>query len=78
MAETLTANLALSYFDAALIADNAAVLHPLVLSAETFPVGDRAENTRAEQAVTLRLERAVVDRLRLCDLAVRPRTDLFR
>ena len=37
----------------------------------------REENLRAEQAVALGLERAVVDRLGLLHLAEGPRTDLF-
>src|SRR6185436_1538481 len=78
MSETLATNLALCHLDTALIADHAAVFHPLVLSAQTFPVRNRSENSRAEQTVTLRLEGAIVDRFRLCDLAVRPRTNLFR
>ena len=78
VAHALAAHLRLRDFDAALVADDAAVLHPLVLAAEAFPVGDRAEDLRAEEAVALRFEGAVVDRLRLGDFAVRPRPDLFR
>ena len=78
VAEAFAAHLGLRDFDAALVADHAAVLHALVLAAEAFPVGDRAEDLGAEQAVAFRLERAVVDRLRLGDFAVRPRQDLFR
>ena len=78
MAETLAANLRLRNFDTALVADDAAVLHPLVFSAQTFPVRNRAEDAGTEQPVALRLEGAVVDRFRLGNLAVRPRTDLFR
>ena len=78
MAEPLAAHLRLRDFDAALVADHAAVLHPLVFSAETFPIRDRAEDAGTEQPVTFRLECAVVDRFRLGHLAVRPRTDLFR
>ena len=72
------ANFGLGDFDAALVADHAAVLHSLVFSAQAFPIGDRAENSRAEQPVALRLEGAVVDRLRLGHFAVRPLPDLFR
>ena len=64
--------------DAALFADDALILHALVLAAQALVVLDRSEDARAEQAVTLRLERAVVDGLRLLDLAERPRADLFR
>src|SRR5713226_5297414 len=78
MAEALAADLAQSDFDAALIADNAAVLHPLVLAAQAFPVGDGAKNLGAEQAVALGFERAVVDGLRLGHFAVRPGTNFFR
>ena len=56
--------------DAALLADHALVLHALVLAAQALVVLDRAEDARAEQAVALRLEGAVVDGLRLLDLAV--------
>ena len=78
VAETLTANLRLRDLDAALVADDAAMLHSLVFSAETFPVRNRAEDACTEQSVALRLECPVVDRFRLGDLAVRPRTDLVR
>src|SRR3546814_17413922 len=38
---------------------------------------DRTKDARAEQAVTLGLERAVVDGFGLLDLAEQPRTDAF-
>jgi hypothetical protein len=60
------------------LADDALVLHALVLAAQALVVLDRAEDARAEQAVTLGLERAVVDGLRLLDLAERPAADLLR
>src|SRR5262249_41377006 len=56
VSEPLAADLRLGHLDAALVADDAAVLHALVLAAEALPVGDRAEDLRAEQAVALRLE----------------------
>ena len=64
--------------DAALLADDALVLHALVLAAQALVVLDRPEDARAEEAVTLRLEGAVVDGLRLLDLAVGPGKDLLR
>ena len=70
--------LRLDDLDAALLADDAAVLHALVLAAVALVVLHRAEDLRAEQAVALRLERAVVDGLGLLDLAVRPLADLLR
>ncbi len=65
------------HLDAALLADDALVLHPLVLAAQAFVVLDRTENARAEQTVTLRLEGPVVDGLGLFDFAERPRKNLL-
>src|SRR5690606_34561411 len=78
MAHALAADARQRDLDAALLADDALVLHALVLAAQALVVLDRAENARAEQAVTLGLERAVVDGLRLLDLAERPGQNLFR
>src|SRR4029077_7297503 len=78
VAEALATDLAERDFHAALVADDAAVLHALVLAAQAFPVGDRAKNLGAEQAVTLGFERAVVYGFRLGHLAVGPGPDLFR
>ena len=58
--------------DAALLADDAAVLHALVLAAEALEVFDRAEDLGAEETVALRLEGPVVDSLGLLDLTERP------
>src|SRR5574338_452498 len=78
VAHALAADLGDGHLDAALLAHDSLVLHALVLAAQAFVVLDRAEDARAEQAVTLGLERAVVDRLRLLDLAERPAADLVR
>src|ERR1035441_6731241 len=72
VAHPLAAHLAHCHFHAALVADHAAVLHALVFTAQALPVGYRPKDTRAEKPVALRLEGAVVDRLRLGDLAMRP------
>src|SRR5262249_40678765 len=56
--------------DPALLADDALALHALVLSAQALPVLYLSASARAAQTVTLRLERAVIDGLRLLDLAV--------
>ena len=64
--------------DRALLADDALVLHALVLAAQALVVLDRPEDARAEQAVALGLEGAVVDGLRLLDLAVGPGQNLLR
>jgi hypothetical protein len=78
VAHALAADLRQRDFDAALVADDALVLHALVLAAQALPVLDRTEDARAEQAVALRLEGAVVDGLGLLDLAERPGPDLLR
>jgi hypothetical protein len=78
VAHALAANARQRDFDAALLADDALVLHALVLAAQALVVLDRAKDARAEQAVTLGLERTVVDGLRLLDLAERPGQNLFR
>ena len=68
----LAANLGLRDLDAALLADDAAVLQALVLAAQALVVLDGPEDLGAEKAVALRLEGAVVDGLRLLDFAERP------
>ncbi len=78
MAHALAPDLLQGDFHAALFADDALVLHPLVLAAQAFVILDRTEDAGAEQAIPLRLERAVVDRFRLLDFAERPGPDTFR
>src|SRR6185437_5327477 len=60
------------HFDAAPVADHAAIADALVLAAMAFPVLDRTEDALAEQAVLFGLERAVVDGFGLGHLAPRP------
>src|SRR5437763_1326162 len=78
MAHALAPHPAERHLDRALLADDALVLHALVLAAQALVVLTRPEDARAEQTVALRLEGAVVDGLRLLDLAVGPRQNLFR
>src|SRR3954453_21737283 len=59
-------------FDAAAIADHSTVANSLVFTAVAFPVLYWTEDALAEQAILLRLERAVVDSLGLEYLAPRP------
>src|SRR5262249_286198 len=66
------------HFDAAAIADDVLVLDALVFSAVALVVAHRAEDLLAEKATRLGLERAVVDRLGILDLTLRPRADGFR
>ena len=75
MAHALAADLLQRDFHTAFLADDAAIFHALVFAAQAFVILDRAKDTRAEQAVTLGLERAVVDGFGLLDLAEGPRQD---
>ena len=72
VAHPLATDLGAGDLDAAALADDALEADPLVLAAVALPVPGGTEDLLAEQAVTLGLERAVVDRLRLLDLTVRP------
>ena len=76
--QTFPPNLGQSDLDPALVADHSPVLHPLVLPAETLPIGDGAKDLGAEQAVPLRLEGPVVDGLRFGDFPLGPGPDRVR
>src|SRR5450755_759175 len=78
MAHPLAPHLGQRDLDAALLADDAAIFHALVLAAQALVVLDRPEDAGAEQAIAFRLECAVVDRFRLLDLAEGPGTDTLR
>ena len=78
MAHAVAAHLLHRHFDAAFFADDALVLHALVLAAQAFVVLHGPEDARAEQAIAFRLEGAVVDGLRLLNLAMAPAQDLVR
>src|SRR5262249_3043088 len=78
MTHALAPNARQRHLDPALLADDALVLHALVLAAQALVVLDRPEDARAEQPITLGLEGAVIDGLRLLDLAVGPGENLFR
>src|SRR6185369_17803684 len=77
VAHALAPHAAERHLDRALLADDALVLHALVLAAQALVILDRPEDARAEQAVALGLEGAVVDGLRLFDLAVGPGQNLL-
>ena len=78
VAHPLAADLGTRDLDATALTDDPLEADALVLAAVALPVLGRPEDLLAEEAVLLGLERAVVDRLRLLDLAVRPRADLVR
>src|SRR2546428_760350 len=78
VAHALATHLGARDLDAALVAHDALVAHALVLAAGALPVLLRSKDALAEQAVTLGLERAVVDGFGLGHFATRPRPDLIR
>ena len=78
VAHALTAHLGNGDFNAALFTDDALILHALILTAKAFIVLHGSEDTCAEKAVTLWLERTVVDGFGLFDFTKRPAADFFR
>src|SRR5262249_7149037 len=78
VAHALAPHLRARDLDAAALTDDALEPDALVLAAIALPVLRRTEDLLAEESVLLGLERAVVDRLRLLHLAVRPHADLLR
>jgi len=74
----LAPDLGLDDLHAALLANDPTVLHALVLAAVALVVLHGTEDLRAEETVLFRLERPVVDGLRLLDLTEGPLEDLFR
>src|SRR6202034_1858385 len=76
VAHPLAPHLGPSDLDAAALADDALEPDALVLAAVTLPVPGRTEDLLAEEPVLLRLQGAVVDGLRLLDLAMRPKPDV--
>ena len=77
VAHSLSADFGTGDFHAAFLADVALVFDSFIFSAMAFPVLHRPEDLFAEQTVAFGLLGAVVDRLRLGDLAVRPFSDFF-
>src|SRR5205085_2072004 len=77
VAHALAAHLGARDLDAAALTHDALVADALVLAAVALPVLGRTEDALAEQPVLLGLERAVVDGLRLGDLAGAPASDLL-
>src|SRR5690606_17189828 len=76
VAHPLAAHLRARDFHATALADDALVADPLVLAAVALPVPLGTEDALVEQALLLRAEGAIVDRLGLLDLTVGPRPDL--
>jgi hypothetical protein len=77
VSHALTTNLGAGDLDATTLTDDALVTDALVLTAVALPVLGGTEDLLAEKAVLFRLQCAVVDRLGLQHLAVRPAADLL-
>src|SRR5205085_11414234 len=78
VAHSLAPDLRPRHLHTAPFADDALVADTLVLAAVALPVLGRTEDALAEQPVLLRLQRPVVDRLRLRYLTGAPAPDLLR
>src|SRR5205807_611094 len=78
VAHALAPDLGAGDLHAAALADDPPEADALVLAAVALPVLGGTEDLLAEEPVLLGAEGAVVDRLRLLDLAVRPRADRVR
>ena len=78
VAHALAPHTSLGNLDTAAVTDDTAMLDPLVLATRAFPVLDRTKDPLTEQATLLRLERTVVDRLRVFHFTLGPRPDRLR
>ena len=72
------AHLGKGYFNATFVTDDPPVLHPLVFTAQTFPIRDRSKDASTEQTIPLGLECPIVDGLRLRHLTAGPGPNLLR
>src|SRR5262245_45705914 len=77
VAHPLAAHLGPGDLNTTALTDDALEPDALVLAAVALPVPGRTEDLLAEEPVLLRLQGAVVDRLWLLDLAVRPLPDVL-
>ncbi len=77
MAHAFAAHARESDLDTTTVADDAAMLDALILSARAFPILHRTENTLAEKAAFLRLECSVVDGLRVLHFTLGPGPNRF-
>ena len=78
VSHTLTTNGGLGHLNTAAVTDDALIADLLILAAVALPVLDRSENALTEESVLLRLQRSVVDGLRLLHFAVGPLQNLIR
>ena len=69
MPHALTAHVRLGHLYSTAVADNAFVPDLLILATVALPVFAGPEDLLTEQAVLFRLQRPVIDGLRLCNLS---------
>ena len=75
VSHTLATHLGKCNFNATLFTDHTAVLQALVLTTKALVVFHWTKNLGTEQTIALRLERTIVDGLRLLNFAIRPRAN---
>src|ERR1700724_1582553 len=66
------------HLNAAFLADDVLIFHPLVFTAQALVVLDRTEDPGAEKSIAFGFEGAVIDCLRLFNLAEGPGQNLLR
>ena len=76
VSHALATDAGMGHLDATAVTDDVLVLDALVLSAGTFPVLFRSENSLAEESILFRTVGPVVDGLGLFHLSVGPREDI--
>jgi hypothetical protein len=78
MPHALAAHPRQGHLNAAFLADDVLIFHPLVFAAQALVVLDRTEDPGAEKSIAFGFEGAVIDCLRLFDLAEGPGQNLLR
>jgi hypothetical protein len=83
MSQSFPSNFGLNHLNAALLADDTTMLHPLVSATETLIVFNGSKDLGTEKTVPLGLESPIVNSFRFLDLSIavgsgRPRQDLLR
>ena len=78
MTHAFSADLGAGNFNAAAIADHAFIAYSFIFSAVAFPVLGGAEDAFAEETVSFRFQRPIVDGFRFFYFTVGPFPDLFR
>jgi hypothetical protein len=78
VSKTFTTNFRLDNFNAAFLADNAAMLHSFIFTAVALIVLDRTKDFCTEQTIAFWLECTIIDRLWFFDFTMAPLMDFLR